>query len=203
MTVRQYHRGIVDIPAGAARIDYGERYGILPECDYVFSATASPNLTLTGEKLGQCRRDRKQIFVDLAVPRDIEEKAGELPLVTLYDVDDFALRDLSPEMERGLEQAKRLIEHGMEEFLGWHECRELIPAVQRICDLTAKDLCGRLENPFRQMEPEHSGELLKAVEGSAGKATAKLLFALRDELDAESFRECLDILGRKLYGERI
>ncbi len=197
VTVRQYHRGIVDIPAGAARIDYGERYEVLPECEYIFSATASPNLTLTREKLDQCRPDREQIFVDLAVPRDIEEAVGELPFATLYDVDDFALRDTSPEMERGLEKAVCLIEEGIEEFRSWYECRELVPAVKRICDLAAEDLCGRLEKPFRKIEPAHAGELLPAVEGSAGKVTAKLLFALRDELDAERFRECVEILERK------
>ncbi len=197
VTVRQYHRGIVDIPAGAARIDYGERYKILPECDYVFSATASPNLTLTRERLEMCTGNRKQIFVDLAVPRDIEEAVGELSFVTLYDVDDF-VPDISPEMKRDLEEADRLIEEGVEAFWSRYECRELIPAVKGICDLAAADLCGRLEKPFRKREPVHSEELLPVVEESAGKVVARLLYALRDELDAEHFRECVEILERRL-----
>ena len=56
VTVRQYHRGIVDIPAGAARIDYGKRYEALPDCDYVFSATSSPNLTVPKAALEKCGR---------------------------------------------------------------------------------------------------------------------------------------------------
>ena len=169
----------------------------MPECDYVFSATASPNLTLTRERLEMCTGNRKQIFVDLAVPRDIEEAVGELSFVTLYDVDDF-VPDISPEMKRDLEEADRLIEEGVEAFWSRYECRELIPAVKGICDLAAADLCGRLEKPFRKREPVHSEELLPVVEESAGKVVARLLYALRDELDAEHFRECVEILERRL-----
>ena len=197
VTVRQYHRGIVDIPAGAARIDYGKRYEVLPDCDYVFSATSSPNLTVTKEGLGKCRPAKQQIFVDLAVPRDMEPGIGEMPFVTLYDLDDFARQDISPKLQEGLDRASLLIEQGMEEFRSWYECRDLIPTVQRIADLTAEDLCGRLEKPFRRVEEKQRRELLSAVESSESKVAARLLFALRDGLDTDTFRECLEILDRK------
>ncbi|MDE7035035.1 MAG: glutamyl-tRNA reductase [Eubacteriales bacterium] len=113
VTVRQYHSGIVDIPQGAVRIGYGERYDYIPRCDFVFSATASPNLTIKKEALEAClntpgcggsqrqecgREDawpqrgveRARIFVDLAVPRDIECSIDVLPGVKRYDIDDFA-----------------------------------------------------------------------------------------------------------------
>lgn len=197
VTVRQYHRGIVDIPAGAKRIDYGNRYEVLPDCDYVFSATASPNLTVTREGLEQCGLHKEQIFVDLAVPRDMEEAVREYPTVTLYDVDDFSLREVPPQMREGFERAALLVQEGVETFQSRYECRELIPRVQRLSRLAAEDLCGRLEKPFKQTEKKQRETLLRAVESSADKVTARLLFALRDELDAEGFRECLDILERK------
>ena len=39
VTVRQYRSGVVEIPRGCRRIDYGERMSLFGECDYVFSAT--------------------------------------------------------------------------------------------------------------------------------------------------------------------
>ena len=51
VTVRQYRSGIVDVPPAAGRIDYSKRYEKMPECRYIFSATASPNTTITLEKL--------------------------------------------------------------------------------------------------------------------------------------------------------
>ena len=51
VTVRQYRSGVVNIPQGCKRINYGERMELLPDCDLVVSATASPNYTLTKETL--------------------------------------------------------------------------------------------------------------------------------------------------------
>ena len=48
VTVRQYRSGIVEIPAGCSRINYGERLDFLPKCDLAVSATASPNYTPQG-----------------------------------------------------------------------------------------------------------------------------------------------------------
>lgn len=200
VTVRQYHKGVVDIPAGAVRIDYGRRYEVLPGCDYVFSATASPNVTVTREALERCSLKKRQVFVDLAVPRDIDPSVGKSDLITLYDVDDFSLREVSRERQQGIEEAFRLTEEGAAAFQSQYECRELIPAVRRIAELSAADLCGRLEKPFRQIEEKKREELLSAVSESGSKVTARLLFALRDELDAEAFRKCVDILEGKFSG---
>ena len=49
VTVRQYRSGIVTIPQGCERINYGDRMELLPKCDLVVSATASPNCTITKE----------------------------------------------------------------------------------------------------------------------------------------------------------
>ena len=77
ITVRQYKSGMVNIPKGAERINYGERYQYIPEREYVFSATASPNITITKEALEKCLEGlppKKQIYVDLAVPRDTQKQ---------------------------------------------------------------------------------------------------------------------------------
>lgn len=198
VTVRQYHRGIVDIPEGAVRIDYGKRYEILPECDYVFSATSSPNVTLTRDALERCGLRKEQVYVDLAVPRDIDPSVRELDYVTLYDLDDFSRQEISEEMRQGMEHALRMAEQGAEDFQSWYECRELVPAVRKISHLAAADLCGRMEKPLRQIEGEQRKNLAEALESSADKVTARLLFALRDGLDAECFRECLEILEQRM-----
>ena len=44
VTIRQYRSGVVNIPLGCKRINYGERMKYVPQCDLVVSATASPIL---------------------------------------------------------------------------------------------------------------------------------------------------------------
>ena len=89
VTVRQYRSGVVEIPKDCKRINYGERYNLIPECDIVVSATSSPNVTIRKEELVSCGVKPGTIFIDLAVPRDIEPEIREINGLTLYDIDDF------------------------------------------------------------------------------------------------------------------
>ena len=196
VTVRQYHRGIVDIPPGAGRIDYGRRYEAVADCDYVFSATSSPNLPITKEKLALCGREKKLVLVDLAVPRDIEPTVKKLSFVTLYDVDDFGVSEIPPEMKQKLDDAYALIGQGIKDFRNWYECRDLLPTLQKIAESAAEDLCQRMEKPLRRVEELEREELLFALKNNGSKVAAKMLYALRDELEAERFRECLEILNK-------
>ena len=82
VTVRQYRSGMVTIPPGCNRINYGERMTFLPNCDLVVSATASPNYTLTKELLEQANLSKKLILIDLAVPRDMEPAIAQLSQIT-------------------------------------------------------------------------------------------------------------------------
>ena len=68
VTVRQYRSGIVDIPPGCRRINYDERLSVLPDCDFVVSATSSPNYTLRYQDLCGMKPDHPVYMIDLAVP---------------------------------------------------------------------------------------------------------------------------------------
>ena len=98
VTVRQYRSGVVNIPVGCKRINYGERMEYLPQCDLVVSATASPNFTLREELFAEIVLEKPLILIDLAVPRDIEPKLGEREEITLYDMDSFRLKETPKEL---------------------------------------------------------------------------------------------------------
>ena len=95
VTVRQYRSGVVQIPQGCRRIDYGKRMGLISSCDFVVSATASPNYTLTKEGLQAVDLDHELILVDLAVPRDIDPEVQKLMYIRFYDIDYFKVDVLS------------------------------------------------------------------------------------------------------------
>ena len=81
VTVRQYRSGMVTIPPGCDRINYGDRMDFLPKCDLAVSVTASPNYTLTKDLLEQTKRTKDVILIDLAVPRDIEPSVLSFPVL--------------------------------------------------------------------------------------------------------------------------
>lgn len=199
VTVRQYRSGVVQIPRGCSRIDYGERMELFPECDLVVSATASPNYTIRRELLENCPVRRPVILIDLAVPRDIEPEIGELPLITLYDIDDFRTESDS-ENKAAYEQAEYILREEMEEFYGWLNGRDLIPRIQTIQQDAVTDLNLRIRKIIHKlpMEDAEQQKLLKSIDTAAGKVVGKMMFGLRDFLEKDSFMACMDGL-EKLY----
>lgn len=71
-------------------VPYEERYYRVEEMDVVISATTSPHYTLTYHHLLKYVKPQKHmVFIDLAVPMDIESKIGQLTNISYYNIDDF------------------------------------------------------------------------------------------------------------------
>ncbi len=73
----------VDTPGEAVGLD--ALATVAPRADVVVTATGSVEPLLGVAELG----GREQVVVDLGQPRDVEPAAGELPAVTVYDMDDL------------------------------------------------------------------------------------------------------------------
>ena len=202
VTVRQYRSGIVTIPQGCDRINYGERLDFLPKCDLVVSATASPNYTLTMEQIENAEIPGHVVLIDLAVPRDIEPSAGTLNNVTLYDIDSFKIDAISPKLQASLDQAGEILREQQEEFYNWYNGRDLIPRIQEIKADAVEDLNLRIMKILRKtpMEEKDRENLLKAIDTAAGKVVNKMMFGLKDFMKEEEFINCVEGL-EKLYEE--
>lgn len=202
VTVRQYRSGVVNIPQGCQRINYGDRMEFLPKCDLAVSATASPNLTITKEGLEEAGISGSLVLIDLAVPRDIDPLAGTLGNVRLYDIDSFKIDAVSPKLQESLERAGAILGEQMEDFYSWYEGHDLIPRIQGIKEEAVQDLNLRILKTLRKtpMEEGDREKLLTAIDKAAEKVVNKMVFGLKDSLKQEEFRNCVEGL-EKLYGE--
>ncbi|HUN77983.1 MAG TPA: glutamyl-tRNA reductase [Solirubrobacteraceae bacterium] len=113
----------------------------LPEqlvaADIVVSSTSSPHPIVGHEELelvlGQ-RAGRPLLLIDIAVPRDIDPRCGDLPGVTLYDIDDLqdvVARNLSTRAEE-LPQAQEIVEEEIRRFARWLGQLEVLPTVSAL-----------------------------------------------------------------------
>lgn len=202
VTVRQYRSGIVTIPQGCDRINYGERLEFLPKCDLAVSATASPNYTLTMEQIENAEIPGHIVLIDLAVPRDIEPSTGTLSNVSLYDIDSFKIDAVSPKLQASLDQAGKILQEQQEEFYSWYNGRDLIPRIQEIKADAVEDLNLRIMKILRKtpMEEKDRENLLNAIDTAAGKVVNKMMFGLKDFMKEEEFINCVEGL-EKLYEE--
>lgn len=172
---------------GGTAIRLDELPDHLAQHDIVVSCTASP-LPIIGlgmvERAIKARRHRPMFIVDLAVPRDVEQEAGELDDVFLYTVDDLAQI-----VESGLEsrqaavvEAEGIIGQRVQEFLGWLQSRDTVPVIRSLRDSVER---------MRRHELEHAQKLLargespeKVLELLSQRLSNKLLHAPTSTLNA-------------------
>lgn len=202
VTVRQYRSGVVNIPRGCSRINYGERMELFPHCDLVVSATSSPNYTIRRELFtDEIQMDHPMYLIDLAVPRDIEPEVGKMQNITLYDIDDFKIT-VQDANEESIARTEAILKEEIEDFYGWYDCRDPIPRIQEIQADAVTDLNLRIQKIIRKLPlpEEEQRKFLGSIDTAAGKVVGKMMYGLRDYLDGTQFRECLDGL-EKLYEE--
>lgn len=198
VTVRQYRSGMVNIPVGCKRIDYGERMEMLPYCDIVVSATASPNFTITRELMEKAVWKKGVVFIDLAVPRDIEPGIRELAGLELYDIDDFKSSGMTENYSKSLQEAETVLQEQIREFYDWLEGRDLIPKIKDIQEKAVEDLNLRIHKILTHLPLEDTAraDLQKSIDTAAGKVVGKMIYGLRDTMEKEVFLECVEGMGR-------
>lgn len=195
VTIRQYHSGEVFIPKGCKTILYGDRYSVLKDCELVISATASPNYTITCDRVKECMDGRARTIVDLAVPRDVEPEVADIEGITLYDIDRFQ-RNLPPGNEEALQEARDLIRQKMKEFHLWYDYQDMVPLIQSLRESTVTDFNLRIHKTINKLElsQDMQQELCAHMDDAVGKVTANLFYHMRDVLDQEEFKKCMKAL---------
>lgn len=105
---------------GVRLISYEERYGILDEADCIVSATASPHTILQAEGVRENLHVLKpRLFVDLAVPPDIDPGVAEIGGCTLLGIDGFRVKadENNRKKQKAVQEAGAIVEGCIAEFL--------------------------------------------------------------------------------------
>ncbi len=70
-------------------IDFADKEKEIVENDIVISITSAPHYVIKNKEMEILEKDKKYLFLDLAVPRDIESEIGKRENVTLYNLNDI------------------------------------------------------------------------------------------------------------------
>jgi glutamyl-tRNA reductase len=118
---------------GGRAVRLADLAGALREADVLLTSTGATSIMIEHAELASvaAERDTKLLVVDVAVPRDVDPAAGDLPNITLLDMDDLRAFAEVGIGERQLEVAgvQRLISDELERFVGVSTAREVAPLV--------------------------------------------------------------------------
>jgi glutamyl-tRNA reductase len=119
---------------GASALPLDDVEQALAEADIVVSSTSAPGFVLTAEQLVpalRARRGRPVLFVDLAVPRDVDPALASVDGCFVYDVDDLeAVVSASLEGRRAeAVHAERIVAAEADRFRAWQASLAVVPAI--------------------------------------------------------------------------
>lgn len=179
MTLRDLAKAPALVPAGCLAKPYEERLELLPGHRVVISATAGLYHTLELQSVEAVLR-QPTLFVDLAMPVDIDPLIGTLPSATLVDL---RLLDCDrPRRATAIARATTYIDAKLTEFFQWYDFRGAVPQIQQMATDAAGDTLWRLQRPLRRLglsDAQFQG-ICDAIADSSRKAFAHQLYALKD-----------------------
>jgi glutamyl-tRNA reductase len=109
----------------------------LAVADIVVCSTSSPHAIVGVDELAlvvERREGRPLLLIDIAVPRDVDPRCGELPGVTLYDIDDLqevVERNLSTRAEE-VPRAQEIVEEEIHRFARWLGQLDTLPTISAL-----------------------------------------------------------------------
>jgi len=186
----------------------------LVSADVVISSTSAKRFVLTHDLMKdvmKARRRRPLFLIDIAVPRDVDPRVGELPSVFLYDVDDLsqvANQNLAHRKDE-VESAAAIVEEEVQAFEHWRRTLDLTPTIvalrqrfgtvmeeelartmPRLGTLDAneqkalKKMCSAMVNKLLHQPLTRLKDGVKDGEGTMLIAATRQLFDLDDGADA-------------------
>jgi glutamyl-tRNA reductase len=119
---------------GAEPLPLERLAGELERADVVVSSTSAPGFVLRRDEVAgvlRRRRGRPLLFVDLAVPRDVDPAIGALEGCYLYDIDDLeaVVAETLAGRRREAERAEAIVAEEAERFRAWQASLDVVPAI--------------------------------------------------------------------------
>lgn len=173
-TSRKHKAQTVQNRQSIAIADYADRYSYIDSADCVVSATASPHYTITYYDLKQSiKTDKPRLFIDLAVPPDIDSTVEQIKDLRLIGIDYFEkLAKGNNELKLdSIESAKEII--------------------REECDVLKKDIAFHIFLPYMQTVKNKLSE----------NSLEEIIYKFKANLPSDEFIKILDAF--KSCGEKI
>ena len=152
-------------------IEYNDRYDYIKNADVIVSSTSGPHFTLTKEHIQEnIVPGSKKVFIDLAVPCDIDERVSNLDNIYYYNMDDMKkFADENNEKKKiSIEKANAMTDEGVEKFLKWALFQENLKVFSDATENLEKEMARigekkTLEHLFYKIRDNGSLEALQSI----------------------------------------
>ena len=164
---------------GGTAIRLADLDAALSEVDLLLTGTGANSMIIEHadiERVMRARGDREILVVDVAVPRDVDPAAADIPGVTILDMDDlraFAEAGMA-ERRREVASVEAMCGEELERFLAVSSAREVAPLISRLHEKSDEIRLAELER-LRARFGDLDERQLEALDSLTKGIVAKLL----------------------------
>lgn len=173
--------------------------------DIIVTSTGAPHYVLTEERLTaimKARKGRPLLLIDIAVPRDIEPSAADLPGISLYNIDDLTTTVEENEKSRQREAALAadIVREDTQALLQRFRYLPVRPALLRLSEKAEKARKREFRRAMNKL-PELTDDQYRIIETMTHMIVRKLLRdpmmqtvgAARTDKEEETVRSLSDL----------
>ncbi len=184
----------VDVPGDA--VGLGSLATVAPRADVVVTATGSAEPLLGPGELG----GREQVVVDLGQPRDVDPAAGELPAVTVYDMDDLEAVTRRTRQLRAdaAAEVEAMIDEEYERLDGAFKRARADGAIAAMYESAERIKRREVETALTRLESAEAGERAEIVESMADALVGQLLAAPTKSLREAAAEDDMETIAAAL-----
>ncbi|GAA3335755.1 glutamyl-tRNA reductase [Amorphoplanes nipponensis] len=157
---------------GATAVPFAGLPEAIAAADVVVCATASTEPVLTAATLAG--RQKPLVVLDLAVPRDVAPEVGELPGVTVVDIDGLATSRRTLPAAAETAAVEQIVAAEVEHFLSWLRGAEVAPTVAAL-RTRAEDVVSAELRKLSARRPEFTAEQRADVSRTLHRVVQQLL----------------------------
>ena len=180
VTNRTYERAaaLADQFKGEA-VPFEEMNTGLKRADIVISATNSPQYLIRHDQIQRVMKDRRQkpiFFIDIADPRDIEPKVGDIENAYLYNLDDLqrVANDNIKDREKEAQKAETLVQEEVARFVSWYRSLEVTPTIAALRRKFEEIRKGELQKTL-SLHPDLTEKEKRSLEAMTSAIINKIL----------------------------
>lgn len=209
-SIRVANRTLGRAEAVAGEVD-GQAWGLcgvppaLREVDIVVTSTAAEAPILTHAELRAAmrqRKDRMLLILDIAVPRDVEERAGRIEGVFLQDID--ALRTIVDEnlavRRKAVTKVEGMVEGAVAGYVAWRREMGAVPTVKALREHFEGIRRAELDRNLKRVPPEARDAAERLTESLLNRLLHEPTLRIRNAARDGGAAENLIAAARRLFG---
>ena len=157
----------------------------LIDSDLVIVSTGASEPVITTEMVRQSQAERKGgalLLVDLGLPTDVEQDAGSLADVFLFNLDDLArlVEGNLQKRREAIPEAEEIVQHEARQFANWLDSRRLDPAIRSLRQALESAGLQELKKMKEELNPEEYERMEKVVRKVINRLLHKSTQELRE-----------------------